>query len=59
LVPSDSHEVTGPGTAPTSRPASIAIPEVISDPERSAASTTTVRFASAAMIRLRAGNVHL
>ncbi len=44
-----------PGTAITSRPASAAIRAVISDPERGAASTTTVPSASPAMIRLREG----
>ncbi len=42
-----------------SRPRSAARSVVINDPERTAASTTTVIPASAAMIRLRAGNVHL
>ena len=49
--------MTGPGTAPRSRPRSAARSAVISEPERSAASTTTVIPASAAMIRLRAGKV--
>ena len=42
-----------PGTAITSRPASAASRAVISEPERGAASTTTVPGASPAMIRLR------
>ena len=49
--------MTGPGTAPTVRPHSIAISAVISDPDRSAASTTTVTPAIAAINRLRAGNI--
>ena len=55
LVPAERHAVTGPGTAPTSRPMSAAISAVMSEPERRAASTTIVMCASAAMIRLRAG----
>ena len=50
--------MTGPGTAPTSRPMSAAISAVMSEPERRAASTTIVMCASAAMIRLRAGKHH-
>ena len=46
-----------PGTAPTSRLSSVAISAVISEPDRSRASTTTVIRLSAAMIRLRAGKV--
>ena len=42
-----------PGTAITSRPASAASRAVISDPDRGAASTTTVPTARPAMIRLR------
>jgi len=42
LVPADRHAVTGPGTAPTSRPMSIAISAVMSEPDRRAASTTIV-----------------
>ena len=56
-MPEERHEVTGPGTAPTCRPASSAISAVISEPERSAASTTTVIPASAAITRFRAGNI--
>lgn len=44
-----------PGTAITSRPASAANRAVMSDPDRGAASTTTVPSASPAMIRLRDG----
>ena len=55
FVPEDRQELTGPGTAPTPRPQSPAISAVISDPERSAASTTIVISASAAISRLRAG----
>ena len=47
--------MTGPGTAATTRPRSLARSAVISDPDRVAASTTIVTVASAAMIRLRAG----
>ena len=49
--------MTGPGTAPTKRPSSIAKSAVIRDPERSLPSTTTVPAPSAAMRRLRAGKV--
>ena len=42
FVPPERHEVTGPGHGADVRPASIAISAVISEPERSAASTTTV-----------------
>jgi hypothetical protein len=42
-----------PGTAMTSRPASAASRAVISEPERGAASTTTVPELMPAMIRLR------
>ena len=42
-----------PGTAITSRPASVASRAVISEPDLGAASTTTVPSASPAMIRLR------
>lgn len=44
-----------PGTAITSRPASAASRAVMSEPDRGAASTTTVPSASPAMIRLREG----
>ncbi len=44
-----------PGTAITSRPYSVAWRAVISEPERGAASITTVPWASPAMIRLRQG----
>ena len=47
-----------PGTASTSRPSSSAKSAVISAPERSRASTTTVARASPAMIRFRAGKRH-
>ena len=46
--------MTGPGTAPTGRPSCAAKSAVVSEPERSVASTTTVAAASPAMIRLRA-----
>jgi hypothetical protein len=42
-----------PGTAITSRPASAARRAVICEPERGAASTTTVPLLIPAMIRLR------
>ena len=42
-----------PGTAITSRPASAASRAVISEPDRGAASTTTVPLLIPAMIRLR------
>ena len=44
-----------PGTAITSRPASAAMRAVMSDPDLSAPSTTTVPAHSPAMIRLRRG----
>ena len=44
-----------PGTAITSRPASAASRAVISDPDRGAASITTVPALIPAMIRLRYG----
>jgi hypothetical protein len=56
FAPAERQVVTGPGTAPTSRPRSAANSAVMSEPERSAASTTTVMCASAAISRLRAGN---
>ena len=40
------------------RPRSAAISAVMSEPDRSCASTTTVAAASPAMIRFRAGNAH-
>src|SRR3546814_11998458 len=46
-----------PGTANTSRPASLARRAVIRAPERSAASTTSTPSDSPAMIRLRAGKL--
>ena len=54
FVPLEKREVTGPGTAPTGRPSWAAKSAVVSEPERSVASTTTVAAASPAMIRLRA-----
>ena len=42
LEPAQRGAVTGPGTAPTARPSSCASSAVISEPERSAASTTIV-----------------
>ena len=54
FVPAEKREVTGPGTAATGRPSCAAKSAVVSEPERSAASTTTVSAASPAMIRLRA-----
>ena len=49
--------VIWPGTAPTGLASCCANPAVTSEPDRSPASTTTVIAASAAMIRLRAGNI--
>ena len=56
--PRASAESIRPGTAPTSRPSCTANSLVMRVPERSRHSTTIVNFASAAMIRLRAGNAH-
>ena len=53
-MPTASAHVIRPGTAPTVRPSSAAKSAVVSEPERSAASTTTVTYDSAAMMRLRA-----
>ena len=53
-MPLEKRDVTGPGTAPTGRPSCSAKSAVVSDPERSVASTTTVAAASPAMRRLRA-----
>ena len=47
--------MTWPGTAATVRPRSVARSAVMSEPERVAASTTTVSVERAAMMRLRAG----
>jgi hypothetical protein len=57
LLPSVSRAPAGPGIAPTVRPSSSANVAVISEPDFSVASTTTVISASAAMIRFRAGNI--
>ncbi len=54
--PVDAIDVTGPGTAPTGRESSAARDAVLSEPERQAASTTTVARANAAMSRLRSRN---
>jgi hypothetical protein len=54
FVPLEKREVTGPGTAPTGRPSCCAKSAVVSEPERSVASTTTVRAARPAISRLRA-----
>ena len=53
-MPAENRDVIGPGTASTGRPTCAAKSAVVSEPDRSAASTTTVSAASAAMIRLRA-----
>ncbi len=53
--PRDCGEWIEPGIAKTSRPASRAWRAVISEPEGSAASTTSVPRASPAMMRLRCG----
>ena len=57
LAPRERQPLTGPGTAPTGRPQSTAISAVINEPERSAASTTIVISARAAISLLRAGNI--
>ena len=54
LVPAEKRDVTGPGTAPTGRPSCCAKSAVVSEPERSVASTTTVSAARPAISRLRA-----
>ena len=54
--PADIADVTGPGTAITGRPSSLARRAVTIVPLRRAASTTRVPRASAAMTRLRARN---
>ena len=54
--PADAADVTGPGTAPTGRPSAAAVRAVLRAPLRSAASTTTVPVAMAAMSRLRCRN---
>ena len=54
--PAETAEVISPGTTITSRPSSSAKSAVISAPERSRASTTTVAAQRPAMIRFRAGN---
>src|ERR671916_324775 len=59
FVPRATREVTRPGTAATDLPRSRAKSVVIRLPLGSAASTTTVIRASPAMIRLRAGKLHL
>ena len=48
--------VMRPGTAATVRPISAPKSAVVSEPDRSAASTTTTTWASAAIRRLRATN---
>ena len=53
--PAETDEVISPGTTITSRPSSSAKSAVISAPERSRASTTTVAGQRPAMILLRAG----
>ena len=55
LVPAARGSSGEPGTANTSRPCSAAIRAVISDPERSAASTTTTPSAAPEISRLRLG----
>ena len=55
LVPPARGSIGEPGTANTSRPASSASRAVMSEPERSAASTTTTPSDMPAMIRLRRG----
>ncbi len=58
LLPRARSHSAGPGTAATIRPRSSANSVVISDPDPSAASTTTVASHRPAMIRLRAGKLH-
>lgn len=50
----DAADVTGPGTAPMVRPRAAAWFAVVSDPDRTPASTTTVAAVVAAISRLRA-----
>ena len=52
-TPTDSADVTGPGTPITTRPHRSACRPVASAPLRTPASTTTVPAVSAAMSRLR------
>ena len=54
--PVETADVISPGTTITSRPSSSAKSAVISAPERSRASTTTVAAQRPAMIRFLAGN---
>ena len=56
--PAETDDVISPGTTITSRPSSRAKSAVISAPDRSRASTTTVAAHRPAMIRFRAGNRH-
>ena len=58
-MPAAILAVIRPGTAPTALPRSRANSAVMSDPDGSAASTSTTMSASPAMIRLRAGKLHL
>ena len=55
LVPAARGSSGEPGTANTSRPCSLAIRAVISEPERCAASTTTTPSAAPEISRLRRG----
>src|SRR5690606_32489630 len=55
----DIDEVTGPGTAITTRPRSLAHETVFLAPERAAASTITTPAPSAAISRLRARKLAL
>ncbi len=54
MVPELAIDVTGPGTAMTTRPSSSAREAVDTAPLRRAASTTTVPRVSAAITRFRA-----
>ena len=56
--PQESGAVIWPGTPPSLRPRLRAASAVSIAPEPIRAATTTVMSASAAMIRLRAGNIH-
>src|SRR2546430_1387623 len=58
LGPFASGELIWPGTAPTSRPISVAKRAEIKEPELPPPSTTRVILESPAMIRLRAGKHH-
>jgi len=58
LLPRLQGLFTGPGTTRTSMPRSIAASAVMRLPPAACDSTTTTTCDSAAMMRLRAGNLH-